>query len=248
MDQWGEFMQDDVYLIVADGWRAAAQPQLLVEEKGKKSRDKPDFDMGKRRYKTELLPSSLLVARYFAKEQAEVERLEADAAAVGQTLEELVEENCGEDGLLEDAKDEDKDKLTKASAAPRLKKIKGDPEAAEERKVLAEYLALCERETELGAQAKSAQEALMEKVLAQYGKLTDEDIRTLVVEDKWLASLSASVQGALDRVSQTLTGRIRVLAERYAKRLPELESDVEALSVKVEAHLKQMGFALLVKE
>jgi hypothetical protein len=67
-------------------------------------------------------------------------------------------------------------------------------------------LALCERETELGAQAKSAQEALMERVLAQYGKLTDDDIRTLVVEDKWLASLSTAVQGELDRVSQTLTG------------------------------------------
>ena len=125
-----------------------------------------------------------------------------------------------------------------------MKKIKSDPEAAEERKVLTEYLALCERETELGAQAKSAHEALMERVLAQYAKLTDDDIRTLVVEDKWLASLSAAVQGELDRVSQTLTGRIRVLAERYAKRLPELESDVEALSAKVEAHLKQMGFAV----
>ena len=244
LDQWGDFMQDDVYLIVADGWRAAAQPQLLVEEKGKKSKDKPDFSLGKRKYKTELLPSSLLVARYFAKEQAEIERLEADAASVGQTLEELVEEHCGEDGLLEDAKDEDKDKLTKASAAARLKKIKTDPEAAEERKVLAEYVALCERETELGAQAKSAQETLMDRVLSQYAKLTDDDIRTLVVEDKWLASLSTAVQGELDRVSQTLTGRIRVLAERYAKRLPELESDVEALSAKVEAHLKQMGFAV----
>jgi type I restriction enzyme M protein len=49
------------------------------------------------------------------------------------------------------------------------------------------------------------------------------------------------VQGEPDRVSQTLTGRIRVLAERYAKRLPELESGVEALSAKVDAHLKLMG-------
>jgi hypothetical protein len=48
----------------------------------------------------------------------------------------------------------------------------------------------------------------------------------------------------LDRVSQTLTGRIRVLAERYAKPLPTLESDVEALSAKVEAHLKRMGHSI----
>jgi hypothetical protein len=41
-----------------------------------------------------------------------------------------------------------------------------------------------------------------------------------VVDDKWMARLSAAVQGELDRVSQTLTGRIRELAERYATPLP----------------------------
>ena len=76
----------------------------------------------------------------------------------------------------------------------------------------------------------------------KYAKLTEAEIKTLVVEDKWLAALSAQVQGELDRVSQALTGRIRQLAERYATPLPQLTDEVARLADKVEAHLKQMGF------
>jgi type I restriction enzyme M protein len=67
--------------------------------------------------------------------------------------------------------------------------------------------------------------------------------KALAIDDKWLAAVEASVQGELDRVSQTLTGRVRELAERYATALPELTSQVEALSVRVTAHLKKKGFA-----
>lgn len=85
--------------------------------------------------------------------------------------------------------------------------------------------------------------ALDAKVAARYRKLTQDEIKTLVVEDKWLAALGASVQGELDRVSQALTGRIRQLAERYATPLPRLAEEVETLAARVDEHLKTMGFA-----
>ena len=69
---------------------------------------------------------------------------------------------------------------------------------------------------------KDAQKELEAKVAAKYGKLTEDEIKTLVVDDKWLATLAAAVQSELDRVSQALTGRIRQLAERYATPLPQL--------------------------
>ena len=56
------------------------------------------------------------------------------------------------------------------------------------------------------------------------------------------APQSRAVQGGLDRVSQTLTGRIRQLAERYATPLPELTDEVEALGAKVAGHVAKMGF------
>ena len=62
------------------------------------------------------------------------------------------------------------------------------------------------------------------------------------MDDKWLATIAAAVQGELDRVSQTLTGRIRQLAERYATPLPELTTEVAALETKVSRHLERMGF------
>src|SRR5262249_35989715 len=86
-----------------------------------------------------------------------------------------------------------------------------------------------------------AQEALTEKVAAKYSKLTEDEIKTLVVDDKWMGTLAASAQGELDRVSHSLTGRIRQLADRYNAPLPRLADEVSALAVRVEKHLKKMG-------
>ena len=240
MDYWAETMQDDCYLITADGWREAAKPRLVVEDRNRKTKEKPDFTVGKKKYKTELVPSALVIARYFAKEQAAIEKLETDIAALQQQIEELAEEHGGEGGLLEDARN-DKDKLTKASVAARLKEIKGDADAADERKLLADYLRWSEQEATASTALKAAQDSLMEKVLQQYARLTEDDIKTLVVDDNWLTTLAAAVQGELDRVSQTLTGRIRQLAERYATPLPQLTDEVAALAAGVDGYLKKMG-------
>jgi type I restriction enzyme M protein len=240
MDYWAETMQDDCYLIAGDGWREAAQPRLMVEDKNKKTKAKPDFIVGKKKFQAELIPPALIIARYYAKEQAAIEELEAKINVLQQQMEEMGEEHGGKGGLLEDAKN-DKDKLTKASVAGRLKEMKTDPEAADELKVLQAYLVLSEREADVSTKLDAAQDALMEKVAAKYGQLAEDEIKTLVVDDKWLAGLAGAVQVELDRVSQTLTGRIRQLAERYATPLPELTGEVAALAARVDKHLKKMG-------
>ena len=240
MDFWAEVMQDDVYLIASDGWREAARPRLIVEDKDKKSKDKPDFTIGKQKFKAELIPIALLIARYFAAEQAAIEKLESEAAAVAQAIEELAEEHGGEDGLLAEARNE-KDKLTKASVSARLKDISGDRDAADERKVLGDYLALVSKEASISEKARTSQNELLAKVVAKYGKLTEDEIKTLVDDDKWLATLEAAVQGELDRVSHTLSSRIRELAERYAMPLPELVTGLSMLTSRVNEHLKRMG-------
>ncbi len=240
MDYWEETMQDDCYLISGNGWKKAAQPQLIIDDKKNKSKTKPDFAIGKKKYTAELIPPVLVIARYHPKDQAAIEAMEAEVAALEQELEEMAEEHGGDDGLLADARN-DKDKLTKVSAAARLKDIKKDPDAADERKVLQAYLKLTEQATDLSTKLKAAQEALITKVFAKYGQLTEDEIKTLVVDDKWLATLAAAVQGELDRVSQTLTGRIRLLADRYAAPLPQIVDEVEQLAAKVAAHLEKMG-------
>lgn len=219
MTYWSETMQDDVYLLVQEGWQA------IIE-------GKPN---------TDLIPTELMVSRYFKAEQQQIEQLEAARDAITRQMEELEEENSGEDGLLEEAKT-DKGKLTSKSIKDRLKTIKGDKEAADERKLLEQYLELLEQEAAAGKKVKDSQKALDTTVKATYATLSEAEVKTLVVDDKWLATLAADVQTELDRVSQTLTSRIRQLAERYATPLPQLTQQVEALSVKVDQHLKKMGF------
>jgi type I restriction enzyme M protein len=220
MSYWSETMQDDVYMIVADGWKAT--------DKGKPN--------------TDLLPPQLIINRYFKAEAEAIEKLEAAREAIAREMEELAEEHSGEDGLLEDAKT-DKSKLTKVSIKSRLTAIKHDWNASEERTVLNKYLDLIERESAASKKVKDAQKSLDSKVVAQYGRLTEEEVKTLIVADKWMATLDSNIHTELDRISQTLTGRIRQLAERYDKPLPALTDEVESLSMKVEEHLRGMGFA-----
>ncbi|WP_151448969.1 type I restriction-modification system subunit M [Lacisediminimonas profundi] len=242
MDYWSETIQDDCYLIVADGWVEAAQPRLIVDDKARKTKAKPDFVVGKKKYAAELVPPGLVIARYYAKEQTAIETMEAELAGLVQQLEEMAEEHGGEGGLFEDAKN-DKDKLTKASIAARLKEIKGDKELVDERQGLQTYLGLIDIEADTSSRIKAAQDALITKVAAKYGQLTEDEVKTLVVDDKWIGTLAAEVQGELDRVSQTLTGRIRELAERYAIPLPRINDEVEVLSTRVDEHLEKMGIA-----
>ena len=127
MDYWAETMQDDCYLIADDGWREAAQPRLIVEDKNKKTKAKPDFVRRQKEIPGRTHSARTHHRRWFADEQAAIEKLEADLAALQQQLEEMAEEHGGEEGLLADAAN-DKGKLTKASVTARLKEIKGDAE------------------------------------------------------------------------------------------------------------------------
>jgi type I restriction enzyme M protein len=115
-------------------------------------------------------------------------------------------------------------------------------EAQDEIKTLKAYAALIEQEATASKKAKDAQKTLDAKVVAKYAHLRVAEIQTLVVQDKWLAALTASVQSELDRVSQALTGRIRQLADRYATPLPALGEELEGLAGRVDEHLKAMGF------
>ena len=222
------------------GWTDAALPRQVVEVRSARSTEKPDLVVGRVKYRTELVTPPLLIARYFKSEQAAIDQLEAETATIEQAMEEMAEEHGGEDGLLEEAKT-DAGKLTKASVTARLREIRENSDASDERKVLNEYLALIEKEAVFKTATKTAAENLSRKVLAKYPTLTEAEIQTLVVDDKWLATLAAAVQGELDRVSQTLTGRIRQLAERYATPLPKLNDDIKTLAARVDEHLKKMG-------
>jgi type I restriction enzyme M protein len=247
MDYWAETMQDDCYLIADAGWIAGAKPREIVQVKNKEGKliwpEKEDFKKGKRRFKSDLIPAALLIARYFTAERDAIAALEAELASIEQQLDEAREEHSGEDGLLAEVieGEGEKQKITAKALKARLKDIGKDKDYAEERQALEAYAALLDQQADTKTRLKTAQDDLEAKLDAKYPTLTEADIQTLVVDDKWLATLAAAVQGELDRVSQTLTGRIRQLAERYATPLPQLTDEVAALAAKVDQHLQKMG-------
>jgi type I restriction enzyme M protein len=227
MDYWAETMQDDAYLIAADGW--VAEPTRIVET-DKKGRRK---DKG---WTCDLIPKPFIVARYFAKEQAALDAKQAALEAATVSLAELEEEHGGEEGVLGAL-----DKVSKPEVIARLREIKAHKEAEDEIVVLRRWLDSSESESALKFAVREQAAVLDTRAYEKYHQLTEAEIKTLVVDDKWMAHLSAAVQGELDRVSKTLTGRIRELAERYATPLPKLTDEVGRLAIRVDEHLEKMG-------
>ena len=234
MDYWAQTLQDDAYLIAADGWKASTY-RVIETKKGKDGKPGKPMDRG---WTCDLIPKPLIVARYFAKEQAALNQLAVDLEAVTARLVELEEEHGGEDGAFSEL-----DKVNKANVTARHKEIKADPDSKEEAAVLVDWLMLSAEEADLKKQHKDAEAALDAKALAQYPKLTEAEVKTPVVDDKWLTALDAAIHGEMDRVSQQLTRRVKELAERYETPLPQMVERVAELEAKVNRHLERMGFS-----
>jgi type I restriction enzyme M protein len=221
MEYWTETMQDDMYLIAVEGWKA----ELLAVE-GKKGETECD-----------LAPKYLVINRYFTIEKQAIEELQTKLDNASREIKELIEGNSGEEGYFAEF-----EKINKASVTSRIKEIKNKPEDTEELKVMLQYLAFGEQESEAKKKIKEAEKALDAKVIAKYKALTESEIKVLVVDDKWMATLEQAVKGEMDRISQRLAQRIKGLAERYATPLPTIVTETETLTGKVDAHLKKMGF------
>lgn len=251
MDLWAAAMQDDCYLISADGWLAGARPRELVQVKNRDGKlvwpEAEDFRKGRRRFKSDLVPRAVMIARYFVAECGAIEAIEAELAAIEQQLDEAREEQGGEDGLLSEVieGEGEKQKITAKAIKARLKEIGKDPDYADEQQALAAYSALLETQDATKKRLKAAEDELEAMLEAKYPTLSEDEIKVLVVGDRWLATLEADVRGELDRVSQALTGRVRQLAERYQKTLLTVIKELQALAARVDTHLNKMAVAFL---
>ncbi len=275
MDYWDEVMQDDVYLIADNGWKAGRNLRSPYEK------ETPEIKIKKRKttsnYVGEVIPASLVITRFFCAEQQELERLESDVAKLAERKEEFEAEHAADEGVLNGL--EGKSGITKGNVQQRavelkesilkaypknkpehdqaksikkttfgdndwIKNIKDAEGLFEELDVLYDYLQLIADETRQKKAQERAMEALHMAVNEKYNQLTDVEIKSLVIEDKWFARIRADIQAEVQRITQQLTGRVKQLDERYARPLPKLEREVDEYSAKVEGHLKKMGLSL----
>lgn len=228
MSYWDEVMQDDCYILSVDGWKAETY-RILVENKQKKLVDKG--------WTCDLIPKELVINRYFYKEKQKIEELEAEGEALVGQLAELEEEYSGEEGCFSEL-----EKVNRGNVQSRLKELQKDEGDEAEIMTLAAYLRLSNKLSELNTQIKEEKAKLDNKLYDKYPTLTIDEIKSLVVDDKWMAAIERNINSEMDRISQRLAQRIKELAERYETPLPELTKEVEALETKVAAHLERMGF------
>jgi type I restriction enzyme M protein len=226
MDYWSEVMQDDCYIITADGWNA----ELYITKQTKKETI----------WDCDLVPKTLVIDRYYLIDKTIIAQLEADKETIASQLLEMEEEQSGEEGYFADY-----DKVNKLNAQKRLKDIdKGlfAKDNADEIKFLKQYLKLIDDQAKTTAKIKEATAELDKKVINRYKSLTEAEIKQLVVDDKWMARMEHAVKTEMERISQRLTQRINELVERYNTPLPQQNLAVDTLEEKVNAHLVKMGF------
>ena len=228
MTYWEDTMQDDLYILSENGWN----PEISI------IKNKTGKETG---WDSELIPKNIVINKYFIKQRDLLENLQTQLEDINQQMQTMEDENGGEEDMFSEARS-DAGKISKVELAKRINVIKNDSEFVEELKVLTTYQNLIEKETELRKQIKLDEMELDKSLLVKYNKLTESEIKELVINDKWLASIHSLIEGEMERISHKLTGRIKELTDRYETPLPNLIENVQTLTEIVEEHLKKMGF------
>lgn len=239
MEYWAETMQDDVYAVCYDGYEAGREIAYEYVTKKKKENGqtievKTDKIKG---FEGKLLPKALIAAHFFEEDVKALDTLQGQLDEVSAKLEELAEENGGEDGLFAQLDD-----LKKATVSARIKAIKKDPAAKEELAALKGYMSLLDAESNYKKAIKQAEADLDTKLEKKYPQLTLEEIRHLLVEEKWFAAIYSGIDAIHEAVSHHLSARVTQLVERYEYTLKECEDEVDQFEGKVKSHLERMGF------
>lgn len=241
---WQETMSDDVFVLKYDGYMAGAEIVKLFKKESKKDDGKKKAEPKEIGWEGKLLPKTVIERVYFAKEQAEIERAEQVVAESESRLEEFVEENSGEGGVLADYTKEESEDLDAKKITAKLKELKKQKTSgkSEEHEVLAKYTELAATAKNQAGIVKELNKALDESVKNKYAELTEKEIKELLVKQKWSFDIFEGIKSLYDTTSMKIATRVTELADRYENTLPDLEATVADYETKVKNHLKEMGF------
>ena len=234
MNYWAETMQDDVYMIMADGWKLNLRPKLKEDKKEKKM--VPVVVKTWNDLESDLLPVEYIVNRFCKSELEACEELSASIAFMENEVVNLVEEN---DDVF-DAKNFEKEKVNLASVKKRAKVTKG-----EEQEHLMEWLDLQSSIKAEKAKLKEANDKLLSRVKEEYDLLAQNEMRVKnLVKEKWVNAISTRIESELSRSIEQLKSQLSAISDRYDQTLPSIDKEVEDYESRVNAHLAQMGFVL----
>ena len=114
----------------------------------------------------------------------------------------------------------------------------------DEVKKTSEYKAIDKKKKEVDKEIKEKKQALTVLVEGKYVTFTEEEIKLLVVDKKWLATISLMIHSEMQQITQQLTLKVISVAERYEQTLDDIDKEVREYESRVKNHLKVMGFEL----
>lgn len=234
MNYWAETMQDDVYMIMADGWKLNLRPKLKEDKKEKKM--VPVVVKTWNDLESDLLPVEYIVNRFCKSELDACDELSASIAFMENEVANLVEEN---DDVF-DAKNFEKEKVNLASVKKRAKVT-----VKEELEHLMEWLDLQSSIKAEKNKLKEANDKLLSRVKEEYELLAQNEMRVKnLVKEKWVNAISTRIESELSRSIEQLKSQLSAISDRYDQTLPSIDKEVEDYESRVNAHLAQMGFVL----
>ncbi len=246
MEIWEETIQDDCWQISQNGWKPDIAVIYQETRKGKNRGRKKE-----KGWSCDLTPKELVVARFFAEDQQNLEKMQADLEAVKIELDAVEEEDfSSNDPLLplktgkndDDDPDAGKIKIDRAAVKAQLKEWKNRRNMAEERDFLQKWLDLSDKHEKLKKAIKEKDRALDDACRTRIETLTEDEVKLLVIDDKWITQIEKAACEVVDGIGHNLAANVSDLAQRYATPLTELEAEVKELEAKVGTHLQRMGF------
>lgn len=234
MNYWSETMQDDCYLISSKGWNVELSFPMTGKGVVKKNYDYNDLDC-------DLLPINIVIDEYFDKEKSKINELTAERESLEADNATLLEEHEEEFSEL--------DKVTIANVKKVLKSDEAEKDAskkldAETKKIFEQYVKLDERLAKVKSDLRTTVADLTKLVVEKYKKLTEEEVKRLVVDQKWMQTITSRLQNEMTSVVQSITDSVSTLSQRYAFTLADANAQVNDLESQVMASLEQMGFKI----
>ncbi|WQW80739.1 type I restriction-modification system subunit M [Helicobacter pylori] len=234
-DYYNEVLQDDWFLISFNGFESAKELRKLtpLKDKNKKANylEEPDFIIQKTYYKSDLIPKNLIKQRFFEKETKELEELENALNEKEALLDEFIEEHSNEEGLFDGLK------INESV----LKKELKNATDLEDKQILKTALELLEAKNKALKMKNKAYEELELKAFHQYKNLEINEIKDLIIKDKWLNSLKNALENKIQKRTNAFISALNEIISSYSNSLLELDKEVKESESKVLEHLKDLG-------
>ncbi|MGN8542626.1 type I restriction-modification system subunit M [Helicobacter pylori] len=237
-DYYNEVLQDDWFLISFNGFISAKNLRKLtpLKDKNKKANylEEPDFIVQKTYYKSDLIPKNLIKQRFFEKETKELEELENALNEKEANFEEFIEEHSNEEGLFYGLK------INESV----LKKELKNATDSEDKEILKTALEWLEAKNKALKMKNKAYEELELKAFHQYKNLEINEIKDLIIKDKWLNSLKNALENKIQKRTNAFISALNGIIQTYSNSLLELDKEVKESESKVLEHLKDLGIVV----